>query len=251
MFKTGLVSVSFRKYTPEEILKEMQKVNLKYIEWGSDIHAPCDDEEKLEEIVNLQKKYGIICCSYGTYFRVGVNESESIKQYISAAKKLGTDIIRIWCGNKNYEDYSSEEKQALFDECRKITRIAETECVKLCLECHNNTFTNCLYGAVEIMNEIGSYAFRMYWQPNQYRDETTNLNYAKAVAEYTETIHIFNWNGDEKYPLSEACNIWRKYLASFSGNENLLLEFMPDGQLETLKAESRAMFDIVDGIASL
>lgn len=249
MFRTGLVSVSFRENDPEEILRAMQKSALKYIEWGSDIHAPCNDEKKLDDIANLQKKHGIICCSYGTYFRVGVDDAENIKQYIYAAKKLGTDILRIWCGNKNYEDYTFEDKQNLFSECRKITEIAEDESVKLCLECHNNTFTNCVEGALEIMNKIHSPAFRMYWQPNQYRDEKTNLDYAKAVADYTETIHIFNWNGDEKYPLSEAVDIWKKYLSAFSGEENLLLEFMPDGQIESLEKESKTMQKIVKGIA--
>ena len=52
MYNTGLVSISFRGHTPEEILKAMAQAGLDRIEWGSDVHAPCGDVENLEKIVN-------------------------------------------------------------------------------------------------------------------------------------------------------------------------------------------------------
>jgi sugar phosphate isomerase/epimerase len=70
-YNLGLVSVSFRKHSPKEILEEMKKAELSLIEWGSDVHAPCGDIERLNEIAKLQKEYGIECSSYGTYFRFG------------------------------------------------------------------------------------------------------------------------------------------------------------------------------------
>ena len=42
-FQAGLVSVSFRDHSPEEILVAMQQAQLTCIEWGSDVHAPCAD----------------------------------------------------------------------------------------------------------------------------------------------------------------------------------------------------------------
>ena len=91
---------------------------------------------------------------------------------------------------------------------------------------------------------MDSQAFRMYWQPNQYRTEEENLNYAKLLAPYTVNIHVFNWKGKEKYPLREAKDIWRTYLTCF-GDNALLLEFMPDGRLETLETEAAALREIV------
>ena len=44
-YRLGLVSVSFRPYTPEDILKAMTKAGLNYIEWGGDVHAPAGDME--------------------------------------------------------------------------------------------------------------------------------------------------------------------------------------------------------------
>ena len=73
-YKCGLVSVSFRKYTPQQIVSAVKSCGLQCIEWGSDIHAPRNDIEKLNEIVKLQNKYGIYCSSYGTYFHLGQDD---------------------------------------------------------------------------------------------------------------------------------------------------------------------------------
>ena len=72
----GLVSISFRQHSPEELLKEVKRIGLTCIEWGSDVHAPKDDRARLLEIQRLQESYGITCCSYGTYFKLGVHPME-------------------------------------------------------------------------------------------------------------------------------------------------------------------------------
>ena len=124
-YHLGLVSVSFRSHTPEEILKAMKHTALQCIEWGSDVHAPCDDLSRLENLAKLQAEYGITCCSYGTYFRLGTTPITELPQYIRAAKILGTDILRLWCGNKNSEEYTETEKEQLFSDCKAAAALAE------------------------------------------------------------------------------------------------------------------------------
>lgn len=243
-YNLGLVSVSFREKTPEEILKEMKTCGLSFIEWGSDIHAPCNDIKTIENIAVFQKKYGITCSSYGTYFRLGETPLEELKIYINAAKILGTNILRVWCSNKNSEEHTKEETKSLFLECKKAAKIAEENGVTLCLECHVNTYTNQKDAAFELMQNINSKNFKMYWQPSQYKTSQENIAYAKAIAPYTEHIHVFNWKGEEKFPLCEAVDIWKQFLDCFSGERTLLLEFMPDGKLETLKQETTALKEI-------
>lgn len=241
-YNLGLCSVSFRKHTPEEILRAMKEAGLSVIEWGSDVHCP---PEKAEEIAELQKQHGIKCCSYGTYFRLGVTPICELETHIKAAKTLGTDVLRLWCGDKDSQDYTESEKRELFAACTAATEIAEAEGVTLCMECHNQTYTNKKESALELMQTVASKHFRMYWQPNQYRSEEENIAYAKAIAPYTVNIHVFNWKEKEKYPLREATGIWREYLSCFDGGRNLLLEFMPDGFLETLGTEAAALREIV------
>lgn len=244
MFDLGLVSVSFRSLELKQIVELCRECGLAYIEWGSDVHAPCADSARINEIIELQTDCGIKCSSYGTYFRIGVNDSSELYGYIEAAKKLGTDILRLWCGDKNYTDMTTDEREYIIAESKKAAKIAEECGVTLCMECHNKTFTNCLDGAIELMQAVDSPNFRMYWQPNQFRTLDENLEYAEKIAKYVKVIHVFNWEGKNKYPLCDAIDIWRKYLSFFDGSQKLLLEFMPDGKPESLAAETAALKEI-------
>lgn len=243
-YELGLVSISFRKNSPQEILAAMKQAGLTCIEWGSDIHAPKDDEARLQELAALQKQYGIRCCAYGTYFRLGQTPMEELPGYIAAAKILGTDILRLWCGTKNSEEYTPEEEEELYTLCRRAAKMAEEAGVAFCLECHMNTYTNRKEAALGLMLWVNSEAFRMYWQPHQYRTTEENVAYARLLAPYTEHLHVFNWKEKEKFPLAEGKAFWKQYLACFPKDKHLLLEFMPDGKLETLKTEAAALREI-------
>jgi len=250
MYQLGLVSVSFRQETPETLVRAAKAAGLSCNERGSDIHAPSGDEEMLREIVRLQEMFGVSCCSYGTYFRPGKDAPETFPQYIRAAKLLGTDTLRLWCGVKGSLEYTPEELETLYADCRRVAEMAEAEGVTLCMECHNGTVTDRKEGALALMKAVASESFQMYWQPNQLRSREENLAYARLLAPWTRHLHVFNWdcpNGGplKKYPLAQAENIWRDYLRSFSGDRTLLLEFMPDNRLESLAVEAEALKRII------
>ncbi len=247
-YRLGLVSISFREHSPEEILKAVKSAGLSCIEWGSDIHAPCHDTERLHEIARLQAQYGIECSSYGTYFRLGHTPMEELGDYIAAAKLLGTNILRLWCGDKSGAEMTDSEREALFAECRRAAKIAEVNDVTLCMECHMRSFTECSEDTVALMKTVNSPAFRMYWQPFQWLDAEKSLTVACAVAPYAEHIHVFNWQGSRKFPLAEAVEEWRHYLSVFDTPRTLLLEFMPDDRLEALSVEAESLRTIVGGM---
>ncbi len=237
----GLVSISFRQHTPKEILEAMKTAGLSYIEWGSDVHAPCDNFEALNEIVALQKEYGIVCSSYGTYFRLGETPLCELENYIKAAKILGTDILRLWCGKKSGKQMTEDEKNELLSVCMKAASIAEQHNVTLCMECHPNSFTEIPDDAVWLMNTVNSPNFRMYWQPFQWQTFEQNIENSKKIAPFAKHIHVFNWDNDENFPLADAVEQWRAYLNNFSTPRMLLLEFMPNGSIEELVAEAAAL----------
>ncbi|MBQ2734874.1 MAG: TIM barrel protein [Clostridia bacterium] len=243
-YRLGLVSISFRDRTPEEILIAMQKAQLSYVEWGSDVHAPCRDKKRLAELVRLQNAYGITCSSYGTYFRLGETPLEELTDYIAAAKILGTDILRLWCGRKSGAACTEEEKKALLAQCKAAASIAEENNITFCLECHIKTFTERMEDALWLIREVESPYFQMYWQPNQFRTVEENLTYAKAISPYAKVLHVFNWKEHEKNPLAEAIDIWKDYLSCFDGSQTLLLEHMPDGKLAALAREAEALVAI-------
>ena len=251
MFNPGLVSVSFRPLSPREILDYLRMSGLSFVEWGSDIHAPCDNAENLNAIAAMQKDAGVTCCSYGTYYRLGVQAPEEILPYIRAAKVLGTDILRVWCGNQSYAKYAPEETDALFAAAREVARYAQENGVTICLECHNNTFTEELEGALRIMEAVDSPHFRMYYQPNQFKPHAVNIAYAKAIAPYTTHLHVFHWEGSDKFPLAQGLDKWRDFLPYFMGDHMLLLEFMPDNRVESLPEEARALKELIASVNTL
>ena len=245
MLTPGLVSVSFRSLSFEEIIRIAKEAGLKGIEWGSDVHAPYTDTKRLDAIREAGEKAGIACCSYGTYFRLGVTPMEELGGYIAAAKRLGTDILRLWCGDKSTALYTEEEKAALFAACQEAAQIAGKENVILCMECHPNTFTEELCGALELMETVASPNFRMYWQPNQHRTEEEKNEYARMIAPYAMHLHVYNWCKTDAFPLREGIAKWKRYLENFAGDRMLLLEFMPHHLPEELNAEADALREII------
>ncbi len=244
-YKLGLVSVSFRQNSPREILEAMRIADLTHIEWGSDVHAPYSDKERLLALAEMQKEFGIECSSYGTYFYLGETPTEELRKYIAAAKTLGTSILRLWCGKKSGDEMTGEEREDFLSECRRAASIAEEEGVILCMECHRKSFTEHLDDALWLMHEVNSEHFRMYWQPFQWKRVEENLTYAEAIAPITHHIHVFQWKNDQKFSLAGGIDEWRGYLGKFPLPRTLLLEFMPDGKLSTLKAEATALRSII------
>ena len=246
--RAGLVSVSFRAYEPREILCAMKDAGLSYIEWGSDVHAPCHDRARLGELVALMKEFDVRCCSYGTYFRLGQTPVSELEPYILAAKTLGTDVLRVWCGTKSGADMTQDETSALLADCRSAAEMAARHGVTLCTECHMGTFTERPEDALGLMREVASPHFRTDWQPFQWREVEQNLAYLRTLAPYVTHLHVFQWKGAVRYSLCDGMAEWQGYLALLDKPHTLLLEFMPVDKLETLGAEASALRAIIGEI---
>lgn len=243
-YRLGVVSISFRGHTPRQILEATKAAGLSCIEWGSDVHAPCHDAKVLNQIAELQKEYSVQCSSYGTYFRLGETPIEELKDYISAAKVLGTNVLRLWCGSKSGTEYTAEEIELLFEQCKKAASIAEQNDVILCMECHKNTYTQHSDDALKLMQTVNSPHFRIYWQPFQWQSIEENLEYAKKIEPFTRHIHVFQWKGKQRFSLKDGIDEWRAYLCCFSTPRTLLLEFMPDNRPESLTDEAKILKQI-------
>ena len=248
MHKPGVVSVSFRPLSPEEILQGMVKAGLKYIEWGSDVHAPCTDDARLDELVELMKKYDITCASYGSYFRLCVHSVEAFPDYIKAAKKLGSNFIRVWAGKGKLEEMTPEWRQAIIEDARKIAKMAEEAGVIVCTECHRGTMTQTKEYALELMEGVNSPNFRTYWQPNPDYSDEENIAYIRMLKPYIEHLHVFYWPNNQRISLENGIENWKLYMKEFAGEEKtLLLEFMYDGLITTLPAEAGFLRQIIEG----
>ena len=105
--------------------------------------------------------------------------------------------------------------------------------------------------ALRIMEAVDSPHFRMYYQPNQFKSHDVNIAYAKAIAPYTTHLHVFHWEGSDKFPLAQGLDKWRDFLPYFTGDHMLLLEFMPDNRVESLTEEARALKELIASVQML
>lgn len=251
MFESGLVSVTYRQLSHRAVIDLAADAGLGCIEWGSDVHAPCHDAERLADIAAYSCEHGITCCSYGTYFRLGVHPLAELDAYIAAARVLDTDVLRIWAGNKGYAKMNGDERRALLDEARRAAAMAEREHVTLCFEWHSDTMTDCLVGALALMEQVNSPALRLYWQPSQYRPLEQNLAEARRVAPYVRNLHVFQWElrpGELiRHALSEGREVWPQYLACFDGSQHALLEFVPNDDPALLAREAATLKAFLEG----
>jgi len=70
MIFPGLVSITFRKLSPEQIIELVRKAGLSGIEWGGDIHVPHGDIARAKEVKSMTKEAGLRVAVYGSYYHL-------------------------------------------------------------------------------------------------------------------------------------------------------------------------------------
>ena len=99
MFTTGLVSISFRKETPQTLIRASREAGLEKIEWGGDVHVPVGDLARAKQVGEETRAAGLDPCAYGSYFRIGISPLDEWQRTIDTALALGAKLIRVWAGN--------------------------------------------------------------------------------------------------------------------------------------------------------
>lgn len=249
MWKTGVCSISFRKHSIEEIVKAAAAAGLDGIEWGSDVHVPSGDTAAAAHARAVTEAAGLQCLSYGGYYRLGCGTQEEFDSLLACAEVLGVRDVRIWGGNKGSEELTEEEWGALIAEAKCCAEKAQAKGMVLSLECHNWTLTDDWHGAKRFIEAVDSPAMRMYWQPNQHRDEAYDLEALKELVGTVTNVHVFSWkynaefpknSENDKLPLSAHEDMWQKRLNILEKQlrpdeeHSFILEFMHDDNIETL-----------------
>ena len=251
MKNAGLVSVTFRGLTPEQIVPLMKKTDLRAVEWGADVHCMPGKTERVKEIRTLCEENGIRVTAYGSYYRVGTHEENApcFEDIVTTAAVLGAPVIRVWAYNKGSADVSADEYAAVVADMKRICALAAKENITVTLECHNRTLTDEYHAALKLLCDADCPNLAMYWQPNQFRTVEYNKEAAEALKDYVTNVHVFNWRENDKMPLGEAVTLWKEYKAILDGGKrahDYLLEFMPNGTPEELDAEAAALMKILE-----
>lgn len=256
MLIPGLVSVSFRQLTCEEIIRIAGEAGLAAVEWGGDIHVPAGDAAKAEEVYEKTAAAGLSVAAYGSYYKLGTHEDppEEWQKVLTSAAALRAPVIRIWAGTKASAEVDETERAALVREAQNAADAAAGNGITVVFECHRNTLTDEYHSTLRLLEEIGRDNVKMYWQPNEDRDFSYNKEALTALLPEVVNLHVFHWpEPDVRLPLADGADRWREYLriaASDGKDRGCLLEFMPDDRPESLPEESGTLMEMIGEVVS-
>ena len=246
-FKKGVVSVSFRDKTPEEIVESAAESGLQCIEWGSDVHVPFNNLENAREVFEKTAQKGLFVSSYGTYFGIDRDGLSELNCYMETAKALHTNKMRIWPpGKPSKKIIADGEWKSYVKKTSRLAQVAEKNGIVLMLECHPFTLTDDYNAALEFFEAVNQPNLRLCWQPNQYKSVDYILKSIKKLKRYIENVHVFNWDKTQRYPLEDGIETWKSYLKEIEETSHcLLLEFMHDDKFSSLPQTAAALDEII------
>lgn len=249
MLYSGLVSISFRKLSVEEIIAACVKNRLDAIEWGGDVHVPHGDTVKAEAVAKLMRENGLVTSSYGSYYRAGLPEQPDFAGVVAVARTLGAPTIRVWAGNKASKDASAADWQAVAEDLRRCCGIAAAGGVTVSTEYHCNTLTDTNEAAQKLLALVDHPAMRTGWQPPNGQNFDYRMAGLKAVLDRMTTIHVFHWiEISTRRPLGEGRADWQRYFdvaAKAPGDHYCLLEFAMNDSVEQMGEDAAVLREML------
>jgi sugar phosphate isomerase/epimerase len=236
MIHRGLVSVTFRKLKPEEIVRLVRQGGLEAIEWGGDVHVPHGDVETARAVARMTKDEGLRVAAYGSYYRVGEPHSFTFQDVVDTAVQLGAPTIRVWAGARGSAVADAAYRAQVVTDSSKIADLAGAAGMTISYEFHSNTLTDTNASALKLLQEVNHPAVRCYWQPNVGATRDYCLAGLREVVPWLTNVHVFRWYpAQERWPLADGAQDWAHYLkpvAAMQGEHHALIEFVKDDSPE-------------------
>jgi sugar phosphate isomerase/epimerase len=242
----GLVSVTFRKLTPQQVVAAARDAGIRSIEWGGDIHVPHGDVEVARSVAALTRDAGLSVSAYGSYYRAGAKTEKdpAFPAVLDSAVAMGAPVIRVWAGRKGSDVATKEERDAVAKDLRDISAAAAGRC-RIALEFHANTLTDTLASTLAVLDAAKHDNLYTYWQPPSGRPLEQNLTELKQVLPRLLNLHVYHWSTPaDRRPLAEGADDWRQYLAIAATQPNCQhasLEFVRGDDVAQLKPDAATL----------
>ena len=243
MLNSGLVSVSFRKLKPQQVVDLVKQAGLTGIEWGGDIHVPHGDAALAREAAKMTKEAGLKVAAYGSYYYPGLGGAPSFEAVLDSASELGAPLIRIWAGKKSPAEATAADRKKVVDDAIRIAGLAAGRKIALAFEFHNNTLTETTESAVRLLKEINQANVRSYWQPHE-EPIAAQLQSLDAVLPWLAHIHCYYWAGNERLPLEQGESKWKQYLDHIRkapGDRYVMIEFVKDDSPQAFLSDAATL----------
>ena len=249
-YKPGLVSITFRKLSPEQIVKEASRLSIEGIEWGGDVHVPHGDTKTAESVGRISREAGLDTFCYGAYYRFREVHPEKkepgpeIEAVLDSAEALGAPRIRIWAGEMDYEEASMDYVKAVADRAHEVAELAQSRDLAIDLEFHGGTLNNSARNSLQLLELINHPNVSTLWQPAVPLSVKERAEGAKLLLPCISNIHCFHWGPrgwNDRFPLADGEDAWKAYLSVLQQSDKdrwVALEFVKDDSLEQLEKDA-------------
>lgn len=253
MIQPGLVSVTFRKLTPAEIVALVRKAGLRGIEWGGDIHVPHGDLARAREVNELTAEAGLSVAAYGSYYKAGHSESAGLRfeSVLESALELGAPTIRIWTGAAGSAATDENTRWRVVTDLRRIAELAAKAGVRIAAEFHGGTLTDTNASTNQLLVEVDHPNFYSYWQPLMEMTDAECVEGLAAIRPRLAHLHVYQWRmAEQKYQrlaLSVGAARWAEFLRlantapEISGGRYAMLEFVEDDAPESFLRDAAVL----------
>ncbi|WP_326769612.1 sugar phosphate isomerase/epimerase [Streptomyces sp. NBC_01591] len=240
--RPGLCSVTFRRLPAAEVARRAADAGLEAVEWGADVHAPPTEPDTVRAAREASGRYGLTCCSYGSYFRATQGELAEFPAIAQAAVLLGAPRVRVWAGGVGSSAVTPQERSGTVTCLREAARIAADHGLELALEFHSKTLTDTVDSTLRLLDEVGADNLRTYWQPPLDAPDEEALAGLSALVDRVSAVHVFSWwPGNHRLRLADREDLWAGVFDLLNERRvplDALLEFVPGDDPAVLTREA-------------
>lgn len=255
MITPGLLSVTFRKLSPREIVGLARDAGLQVIEWGGDIHVPPGDAATAREVRRITEDAGLAVAAYGSYCRLCASDAPDFSAALESTVALGAPEIRVWAGNKGTFESDDSHFQAVVAESLRLADFARNAGIVLAFEFHGGTINDTYEASRRLLDAAAHPAIKTYWQPPLQVPDAESLDGLRGILPRVRDVHAFHWTVEEnvgliRHPLSEGVAFWSQVfdiLRGSGGDHAVMLEFVRDDSPEAFSEDSRALLALIKG----
>jgi 3-dehydroshikimate dehydratase len=246
MLIPGLVSVTFRQLSIEEIGELATACGLQAVEWGADVHVPPGDFVAARKALDT----GLKVAAYGSYYRAGVTPRDELPAILETAAELDAPLVRVWAGTSGSAECT--DRAVVVDALRHAVEHAEAMGTRISLEYHRNTLTDTLDSTVQLLEEVPGAV--PYWQPRGGQDVFSAVHEVRTLEPVT--AHVFSWGpggGKDRLPLHARKDMWRPVLTELARDgvdRNVLLEFVIDDSPEEFRRDAKSLLSYIGYIGT-
>ncbi len=248
VIQPGLVSITFRKLTPQQVVTQAAAAGLVGIEWGGDVHVPHGDLSAAAEVKRMTAEAGLAVAAYGSYYKAGASEDEglSFARVLDTARELGAPLIRVWAGNRGSAAADSAYRMGVIEDCLRIAEMAAQAGIVVASEYHGGSLTDTDEATAAFLAEVPHENFKTYWQPRVGADVPSALAGLQQVLPRLAHLHVFHWWPDysNRRPLVEGSDRWLRFLATAAtapGDRFAMLEFVTNDDPNVLASEASTL----------